>query len=151
MIRNIFDQAVTDELIARIGRLSAQSQPQWGKMNVAQMLAHCCVTYEFIFDNKHPKPGAIKQWLLRLFIKPSVVNEKPYRKSTPTAPEFKVSSQQDFNLQQARLTEYLLKTQSLGEKHFEGKSSRSFGKLSAREWNNMLYKHLDHHLTQFGV
>ena len=34
---------------------------------------------------------------------------------------------------------------------FEGKESNSFGPLTKGEWNNMFYKHLDHHLSQFGV
>jgi hypothetical protein len=43
------------------------------------------------------------------------------------------------------------KTQGLGEAHFDGKDSHSFGNLSKSQWNTMFYKHLDHHLTQFGV
>ena len=43
----------------------------------------------------------------------------------------------------------ITKTQQLGENYFEGKESNSFGKLTASEWNNMFYKHLDHHLSQF--
>jgi hypothetical protein len=39
----------------------------------------------------------------------------------------------------------------MGADAFEGKESNSFGKLTASEWNIMMYKHLDHHLTQFGV
>jgi hypothetical protein len=43
------------------------------------------------------------------------------------------------------------KTVDLGEAHFDGKESLSFGKLTASQWNTMFYKHLNHHLTQFGV
>ena len=43
-MKNIFEQAVTDEVIARIDNLTSKTQPVWGKMNVAQMLAHCSVT-----------------------------------------------------------------------------------------------------------
>jgi hypothetical protein len=45
----------------------------------------------------------------------------------------------------------LEKTKSLGEVHFEQKESHSFGKLTAEEWSNSFYYHLDHHLTQFGA
>jgi hypothetical protein len=45
----------------------------------------------------------------------------------------------------------LEKTKSLGEVHFEQKESHSFGKLTAEEWSNYFYYHLDHHLTQFGA
>ncbi len=43
------------------------------------------------------------------------------------------------------------KTQQLGENHFDGKESHSFGALNSKEWNNMFVKHLEHHLKQFGV
>ncbi|WP_337994864.1 hypothetical protein [Polaribacter ponticola] len=46
---------------------------------------------------------------------------------------------------------FILKTQELGADYFDGKESHSFGKLTEKEWNNTFYKHLDHHLTQFGV
>ncbi|MCJ8164098.1 hypothetical protein MKJ04_04535 [Pontibacter sp. E15-1] len=36
-----------------------------------------------------------------------------------------------------------------GNTHWQ--ESHSFGRLSSQEWNNMFYKHLDHHLSQFGV
>jgi hypothetical protein len=62
-----------------------------------------------------------------------------------------VASDKDFNKEKERLIAYLNKTVQLGETHFEGKENHGFGKLSAVEWNNMFYKHLDHHLTQFGV
>ena len=54
-MKNIFDIAVVNELIARIQQLQANTQPIWGKMSVAQMLAHCNVTYEMAFENKHAR------------------------------------------------------------------------------------------------
>ena len=50
MIKNIFTKEVTDILIGRINNLTPATQPQWGKMNVAQMLAHCNVAYEMVFE-----------------------------------------------------------------------------------------------------
>jgi hypothetical protein len=49
------------------------------------------------------------------------------------------------------LTEYINKTQQLGEGSFDNKVSHSFEALNKIEWNNMFYKHIDHHLKQFGV
>jgi hypothetical protein len=150
-MKNIFDQKVTTEIINRIRLLNASSQPAWGKMSVGKMLAHCSVTYELIYDNKHPKAGSAKKLLLKLFVKNTVVNEKPYKKSSPTAPEFIIKEDKNFDNEKKRLIDYITKTQQLGENHFEGKESNSFGKLNKTEWNNMFYKHIDHHLTQFGV
>ena len=150
-MKNIFNATDTNELINRINKLTPNSKPNWGKMSVSQMLAHCNVTYELVFENKHPKPNALKKFFLKMFVKNLVVNEKPYKKSSMTAPEFLVSDEKDFETEKKRLINYINKTQQLGASHFEGKHSHSFGPLSSPEWNNMFYKHLDHHLTQFGV
>ena len=150
-MKDIFTSAETSEIINRINKLTPETKPQWGKMSVSQMLAHCNVTYEMAVDNKYTKAGGLKKFLLKLFIKPVVVNEKPYKRNSRTAPEFLVTDDKNFATEKNRLINYLQKTQQMGRKHFEGKDSNSFGPLTAQEWNNMFYKHLDHHLTQFGV
>ncbi len=151
MIKNIFDKPVVDEVINRINNLTTDSKPLWGKMSVSQMLAHCCVTYEFIYENKHPVPGTFKKILLKLFVKNTVVSDKPYKRDNPTAPEFLIRDNKNFETEKKRLIDFIERTYMLGAAHFENKESRSFGKLSLNEWNNMFYKHLDHHLGQFGV
>ncbi|MBK9190852.1 MAG: DUF1569 domain-containing protein [Crocinitomicaceae bacterium] len=148
---NIFTKEVTEQLISRINKLTPESQPQWGKMNVAQMFAHCCVSYEMAFENKHPKPGGFVRLMLKLFVKNAVVSEKPYPKSIRTAPAFLISDGRIFETEKKRLIDYLNMTFEKGEKYFDGKESLSFGVLNLTEWNNLFYKHMDHHLKQFGV
>ena len=89
--------------------------------------------------------------LLKLFVKPIVVGEKPYKKNSRTAPEFIISDAKNFEIEKERLINYILKTANLGENYFDNRESHSFGKLTKKEWNTMFYKHLDHHLNQFGV
>jgi len=148
---NIFTKEVTDQLIGRINTLSHETQPKWGKMDVAQMLAHCNVTYEMAYEDKHPKPGVFTKFILKTLVKKIVVNEKPYKKNSRTGPMFLVSDKRVFETEKERLVNYLKKTVDLGENHFDGKESISFGALSKTEWNNQFYKHLDHHFTQFGA
>ncbi|WP_418264512.1 DUF1569 domain-containing protein [Flavobacterium faecale] len=150
-MKNIFDQAVVTELENRINQLKSTTNPSWGKMNVAQMLAHCNVTYELVYDNKHPKATGFKKWMLKTFIKNTVVNDKAYSRNSRTAPVFIIASEKDFEFEKNRLLAYLHQTAALGRNHFDGKESNSFGALNHDEWNNMFYKHLDHHLSQFGV
>ena len=147
---NIFTPEVSDQVIQRISNLETTSQPDWGKMNAAQMLAHCNVTYELVYDNKHPKPGALGRFLMKAFVKKLVVSEAPYKQNSRSAPAFLISDQREFEAEKQRLIEYIRKTQELGEDHFDNKPSHSFGALNKTEWNNMFYKHLNHHLTQFG-
>lgn len=148
---NIFTETVASELVARISKLNHGSKPEWGKMNVAQMLAHCNVTYELAYENIHPRPNAFMRFILRTFIKKIVTGEKPYARNSRTAPVFLIAGEKEFNREKERLVGYINKTVQLGEQHFEGKENHGFGKLTAVEWNNMFYKHLNHHLTQFGV
>jgi hypothetical protein len=150
-MKNIFNQADTAEVIARINKLSPSSQALWGKMSVGQMLAHCNVTYEMVYDNIHPAPNAVMKFILKLFVKNVVVSEKPFKKNSQTSPAFIITDSKDFEKEKKRLIDYINKTQKLGDAHFEGKESNSFGALSKAEWNNMFYKHLDHHLSQFGA
>ncbi len=151
MIKNIFDKAVSEEIIGRINKLNANTQPLWGKMAVGQMMAHCCVTYEYVYDNKYPQPNAVMKWFIKLMAKNTVVGEKPYPKNIRTGPDFIIKDNKDFAFEKQRLVVFINKTQELGEAHFDGKTSHSFGVLSKQQWNTMFYKHLDHHLSQFGV
>ncbi len=150
-MNNIFDPKISAEVIQRINTLTPESKALWGKMNVSQMLAHCNVTYEMVYDNIHPKPNAFMKMILKLMVKNTVVTEKPYKKNNPTAPAFMVKSDKNFEAEKARLIQYIQKTQELGAVYFEGKESHSFGSLTSGEWNCMFYKHLDHHLSQFGA
>jgi hypothetical protein len=151
MIKSVFNQVDVSELKQRINNLSPQTAALWGKMNVSQMLAHTNVSFEMAYTDKHPKPGAFMRFILKTFVKNVVVGPKPYKRNTPTAKPFIIANDRDFELEKDRLLAYLDHTLQLGKDHFEGRESLSFGRLTADEWNVMFYKHLDHHLQQFGV
>lgn len=148
---NIFTDKGTEELIRRVNQLSPITQRRWGKMNVSQMLAHCCVAYEQLNGERNDPPNAFMRWVMRTFFKGTMTNEVPYKPNLPTAPAFVIVDQRDFEKEKKRLTEYIEKTKSQGEHYFDNKHHLTLGKLSSEQWNNLLYKHLDHHLRQFGV
>ena len=150
-MKNVFNQTDAAELINRINQLTPATERRCGKMTVAQMLAHCNVSYEMVYDNIHPKPNPLMKFLLKSLVKQKVVSEKPFPQNSRTGPQFIIRDDKNFEQEKSRLISYIHKTQQLGEAHFEGKESHSFGVLSKQEWNNMFYKHLDHHLTQCGV
>lgn len=148
---NIFTEEVSSQIIDRVNKLSPETQALWGKMNVSKMLAHCNVTYEFLYTDKHPKPKGIKKFMLRYLVKGLVVGIKPYKKNNPTGPQFIIKEDKNFEEEKTRLVDFIQRTQKLGENHFDGLESHSFGVLDKNQWNNMFYRHLDHHLCQFGV
>lgn len=147
---DLFTQTGLGTMKGRVRALSPDSKAQWGKMNVSQMLAHCNVAYEIEYTDKHPKPGSLQRFLIKLLAKQAVVGPKPYPRNGRTAPMFIIADERDFAIEQQRLLDHLDKTYALGAKHYDGKENQGFGKLSLQEWNTLFSKHLDHHLTQFG-
>ncbi|MES2517239.1 MAG: DUF1569 domain-containing protein [Bacteroidota bacterium] len=151
-ILNIFDPETTKSLTERINKLTAKTTPLWGKMNVGQMLAHCSIAYEQAYDPNTKRPPLPVRFLLKLFLKGKLTDTTtPYQKNSGTAPAFIIKDTRDFEKEKTIILEYIQRTEKLGAAYFANKESTSFGKMTADEWNNLFYKHLDHHLTQFGV
>ncbi|MGB3152420.1 MAG: DUF1569 domain-containing protein [Maribacter sp.] len=149
--KNLFDQKECQETVERINKLTPETQGLWGKMDVAQMMAHCNVAYEIPYTDKHPKPNAFAKIMVKLFAKNTVIGDKPYKKNIPTSPIFRVTTKKDFEKEKKRLIDYLNKTQQLGASHFNGLENPAFGNLTDKQWNTLFSKHLDHHLRQFNV
>ena len=151
-MENIFESVGADNLIRRINQLTSETQAQWGKMSVDQMLAHCNIGFEMAYEpEKYPTINPVAKFFLKFLIKDTVVGKKPYQKNGRTAPEFIVSEPKNFEAEKKRLIQYIRKTNEVGVPFFEGRTSRSLGNLSAVQWNVSFSKHLNHHLNQFGV
>ncbi len=148
---NIYEQSTTEKCTNRINKLTPETKALWGKMNVAQMLAHCNVSYDMAYGITRSNNSGFAKFMIKLFVKKIVTNETPYKKGGRTAPQFVIAEEREFEIEKQKLIKYINDTQQKGASYFEGKESDSFGKLTASEWNNMFYKHLDHHLKQFGV
>lgn len=150
-IPTIFNSKETEKAIERLEKIQPNDQPKWGKMNAPQMLAHLNVAYEVTYGERDVKLNGFTKFMLKAFVKKSVVNEKPYKRNLRTADFFVIADEREFEKEKQRLIDYIRKTEQLGASHFEGLESVSFGKMTAREWNNQFYKHMDHHFQQFGV
>lgn len=149
---NSFTPEVTEKVAQRLANLSNETTPQWGKMNSAQMLAHLNVAYDIAHERVEvKKPNFLMAFMLKKMIKPIVVGSKPYKKNSRTAPMFLIADEREFEQEKTKFINNLKETQEKGEAHFDGKHNPSFGVLSANEWNNMFYKHLEHHFNQFGI
>jgi len=93
----------------------------------------------------------VAKFFIKLLAKKQVVGPKPYPKNGRTAPAFIISDERNFEEEKKKLIRYLEKVRDLGKDHFEGLESHSFGPLTSTEWNVLFGKHMEHHLTQFGV
>ncbi len=150
-IPNLFTKEVSDTLTNRVNNLKDTQAANWGKMDVAQMLAHCNVTYEMAFDQNFKKSSPFIRFILKNLVKKGIVNAQPLKKNSSTAPEMLIKTSKNFEEEKSKLIAHLQKTVKMGEAFFEGKDHPGFGVMTKQEWNNFYYKHLEHHLTQFGV
>ena len=46
---SVFEQKASQDLLARLEQITAQSQPKWGTMDSAKLLAHLNVTYDLAY------------------------------------------------------------------------------------------------------
>lgn len=95
-MKNIFQPSVNNEIIERINQLKPTTPQLWGKMNASKMLAHCNVSYELVYDDKHQKPNALMKLIMKGFVKNIVVSEKPYKRNSQTAPSFLITDEKEF-------------------------------------------------------
>lgn len=145
---SIFDSSTTQKHLERLEKLTANTKPQWGKMNAPQMLAHLNVAYA---SSAGPKKGFMTRLMMKMFVKNIVVGEKPYAKNSRTAPEFIIADERVFEKEKANLISNIKDIEAKGSSYFSGKENPAFGVLTTQEWSNLFYKHIEHHFEQFGI
>jgi hypothetical protein len=146
---NLFDSVNADQLLSRLQKITVESKPQWGKMNVSQMLAHCAVGLETPFG-----PDRKQGFMGKLFGKmgkKSTLKPQPFKPNLPTDPTFVVKDARDFEKEKARLEANIKKFVAGGPSAITCKKHPFFGDFSASDWSFLMHKHLDHHFKQFGV
>lgn len=149
-MKSLFSDEAVTEINSRIEQLQTTQKPVWGKMNTSQMLAHCKFPLEVALGELQlEKPNVFKRLLFSMF-KSSLYDDKPWKQNLPTAPEFVVSSAKDFNKEKAELLSEIEKFHTKKTEEF-WPPHPMFGKFTNEQWGKMQYKHLDHHLKQFGV
>jgi hypothetical protein len=147
-VKNLFDEQVKRDIIDRINKLSPASQRKWGKMDVAQMLAHVQVPIGVALGT-HTVKGNLLMRLILPFFKKRLYDERPWKQGLPTDPTFVMAGKEkDFTKEKHDLLEKINRFTAqnmIGEKH------PVFGRLTKEQWSKATWKHLDHHLQQFGV
>ena len=149
-MKNLFEAATAEEVRERMVRLRPDSARQWGKMNPAQALAHCSSAMEVSVGLKSPPRSFIGRLVGRL-AKSSILSEKPTAHNMPTDKSFLVSGDRDFEAERQRLRGLIDRFAAGGPAGCTRHPHRFFGPLTPTEWAELNYKHLDHHLRQFGV
>lgn len=140
----------SEEIINRIDKLNPNSQAQWGKMNIAQILAHCSAFQDIAMGYSTPE----RSWLgifIGNLVKPIFYNEKPLAQNLSTIPDILIVDEKDFVAEKEKLKQKIIIFSKNGPEKTTTFPHPFFGKLTPEQWGKGIYKHLDHHLKQFGV
>ena len=150
-MKNVFEPNDLEALRARIAQLRPDSNRQWGTMSVAQALAHCSLGVQTATGELRP-PRTLIGRILGPIVKPKVVgDDQLMRRNSPTMKELIVLHEPDFATEQVRLIGLLENFSAAGPPACTSHPHAFFGPLKPDEWAILMYKHIDHHLRQFGV
>ena len=150
-MQTLFDRTLADQLIARTARLSSNPPALWGKMVAAQAAAHCADALEAASGDRN-SPRLLIGRVLGWAIKPMAVgNDKPMQRNAPTVPDRVIRDQRDVEKERARLCAQIERFVTAGPTGCTRHPHPFFGRLTPEEWANLQYKHIDHHLRQFGA
>jgi hypothetical protein len=150
-MKNIFNRADGNEILARIDKLTPESKVLWGSMNVSQMMAHAAAAAKMPTGELTAKRVGFPVGLIGTLLKSKILKSPNFRKNAPTAPELKVTDVRDFEKEKTNFKTAVKKLVDSGESIAKASHHPFFGKMSPNEWGRINYIHADHHLSQFGV
>lgn len=144
-MKSVREAPARKEILARMARLEPGTKPKWGKMTAAQMVGHVARPMSGAMGELHvaAKPGPLRNRIIRYL----VIYVLPWPRGAPTLPEYIDAGDGDFarNVKAlGALLERFAAAQTL-------LPHPAFGALSPKDWGRLTYRHLDHHLKQFGL
>jgi hypothetical protein len=149
-MKSIFTTQAHNEIKARLDSMSETTERQWGKMTPGQMAHHCQKAFLVPLEKTTPKKPPLFMRLMIPFFKKSMYNDSVWKKNMPTPKDFQVTDERDFEKERSSLQQLINEFHEKGESH-NWPVHPAFGNFTPAQWGQMEYKHLDHHLRQFGV
>jgi hypothetical protein len=150
-MKTLYNADDTAEIQQRLAGLTSDRQPLWGKMNVGQAMAHCAVGLESATGEREIPRQLIGRLLGRLVKPLALGNDKPMQRNSPTAHEFRIAGDRDFDVERAYLAALIDRFATAGPGGCTTCPHAFFGPMTPQEWAILMYKHLDHHLRQFSA
>ena len=150
-MKSLYNQADNQEVISRINSLTPTTQALWGKMNVSQMLAHSRAPLLAAYGGKMSKRGLMSLLFGSMFRKKFVASDEPFQKNLPTDKTFIFSENVNFEEEKRKLIEAVKAFAEKGPDQVTKNAHSFFGNMTPKEWDIIQWKHMDHHLRQFGA
>ena len=147
-IKNLYDPAAKQAIIERINKLTPDTPRQWGKMDVAQMLAHLQQPLEVALGHRTITGTFFFNLIMPLF-KKTLWDDKPWKKGLPTDATYIMTGEaKEFQQEKTKLLELI---NQFNEAALSDKKHPVFGFMTKEQWSQSGWKHIDHHLKQFGA
>jgi hypothetical protein len=145
---SIWDESTRHQLLTRLDGLAADTPSRWGKFTCPGMLAHLNDSLRMSLGELTPAP---KHLPIRFFpLKQLIIYVLPFPKGAPTAPE--LIARRETAVWSGELTGFRELLGRLAAKPAAGPwpDHPAFGRMSRTDWGVLVYKHVNHHFTQFG-
>jgi hypothetical protein len=150
-MKNLWQPDTVQELKTRLALLQPGTPRLWGKMTPGQAVAHCAIGMELALGDRRP-PRMLIGRLIGGMIKSRAFQEnEPMRRNSPTIPGFAVTDNRDLDQARDILCALIDRFAACGSAGCTTHPHSFFGYLTPDEWSMWMYKHIDHHLQQFGV
>jgi hypothetical protein len=147
-MNSIFDKTGNQAMIARINSLTPESKALWGKMSVDQMCKHCTSAINVAFGKQEVKMNFLMRFLGKM-LKDKIFNGE-FKKNSPTAKEFIFTNHFDLEIAKKEFAESFSQF-AQGHQAIKVIDHPFWGKMTHEDWDKLMWKHVDHHLRQFGV
>ena len=142
-MKSLAQEATRRELVERIDRITDSTTPKWGRFTARAMLDHLARATEMAAGEREVAP---KKLPIRYFpLKQLALYVLPMPKGLPTSPELLTDSPEPVENSKETLRRLITNFAPRPANH------PAFGFLTTRAWSVLVYRHVDHHLRQFGV
>jgi hypothetical protein len=142
----LLDTSDREALVQRLRRLQPTSRPAWGKFTADKMVCHLADALRVGLGDMTAKP--VDNLATRTLVKWIVVHSSisPPKGKIETAPEFLSTVPKTWAEDVAAVEKLIARmaTTPTSARH------PAFGPLDHAGWCKLSWKHLDHHLRQFG-
>lgn len=149
-MKSLLNPADSQSYINRINCINPTNKPLWGKMSVDQMLAHCNAGLEKAMVTQ-PQKRILLGYIFGPIAKKKLFNNEPFKKGLPTAKDLVRMEHYNFEEEKSKLLELVAQYTRGGQAGITKYPHSFFGKLTVAQWDNLMTKHLEHHLQQFGL
>ncbi len=148
-MRSIFDPAVRHSIARRFRDLTPGHTRKWGKLSTPEMLTHVSDQLRMAIGRLPASPiaGPLRHWPVNYLM----VHMVPWPKGKAKGPREAFTTRPG-NWEDDRAT-FLGLLEELGSADPGGTwpHHASFGRISGKDWGVLTWRHLHHHLTQFGA